>query len=638
MKHELDHKMLVLSTYENEVATKNEKICLLSKSLAHKSMEPHSSKEIEKEIATTDLASTNSFNSLESNSPPDEQAVALNNVQGLRNGSLADANALLSDLEKNRNRELSSSEDKYQKTIDKKHNPNVNIERKPKEQQVLEFKCVSNGLETPHTADEKEIVKIANSSQSLESEQFKAYHSELARVRSEMETSITQAVAQTKELLSESHTENIEKLRTALDASASLELKQFQAEAEKQQASEVERVTNNLQEFHEADVERLKAEIFAMNLQSEQLKACHTEELARVRSEMSQAIAKTTEQLTASHAKTIENLRAELDAEAKKKRVLEVERATTDLKKCHEANVERLKAEICAMGDSSQSLQPEPLEASHTAELDHGRPGMEMLMTQAVTQTTGRVTTSHANKNLNAGLGVSTSLDLQQEVKQPRVPYLRQMNNDPEDSHDVVVKPQLLTPSHQHKEEMAALHSKIGVSAFQILEEKRPVVQSQEVQTESIKDQLNSLPIELEKTKEALSLSEEKNAKAEKISFQENKTKRTKTLTNTKQLLATQQPQDMKETPPTTPHKETYFAVDTSVETVTTPLSARSAVLPNFSKFDDLKQRYRNKFRNSLKTGDDTKPATANSSPVADSRRETRYRDLSFREKGNLHK
>jgi len=159
----------------------------------------------------------------------------------------------------------------------------------------------------------------------------------------------------------------------------------------------------------------------------------------------------------------------------------------------------------------------------------------------------------------------------------------------------------------------------------------------------------------LKKTNEALSLSKEKNATAEKqlariVGTKQGKSiqemKRDEALADKRQL-ATQQPQDVKEINFTTPTKANSLVIDTSAneshassEKVETPSSARSsssAVLHNFSKFDSIKQRYRKKMLREIpKTIDNDKPTMTKTSQemsqdvkqnVADSRRQVRYRD-----------
>merc|ERR1712086_545970 len=363
-------------------------------------------------------------------------------------------------------------------------------------------------------------------------------------------------------------------LRTDPEASESLELQRAQREAEEQHVSEVECATNNLKKSHAADEENSKANTHtstnsSQSGQLEQFKAYHNIELARVHSEaamlVSQAIAQTKELLTASHAESIENLRAELNAsaflelelvqaEAKKQRVSQVKRATNDLQESHRADLEKLRAE----------------------------------------------------------LGASASLDFRQaEARERQLLEVRRATNHLKDSHEVLIEPPHPVAS-SHKDEMALLRSEIEVSSCEIPEDQRPVtLHSQQVQTESIKGELNSLLLELEKTKEALSLSEERNAKAEKQLAQICGRKLEFSILDSKQIGVAQ---DTKGTPPTTPHRGTYPAMNTpnaSSDMVTTPSSVRSSpptVLPNFSKFDDLKQRYRKKFRNSSKKGDDAKP------------------------------
>eukprot|EP00581_Thalassiosira_minuscula_P011037 CAMPEP_0183717056 /NCGR_PEP_ID=MMETSP0737-20130205/10772_1 /TAXON_ID=385413 /ORGANISM="Thalassiosira miniscula, Strain CCMP1093" /LENGTH=116 /DNA_ID=CAMNT_0025946419 /DNA_START=84 /DNA_END=431 /DNA_ORIENTATION=- len=59
MKDALSKKDFVLSTMENELSTQNEKINLLSKSLAQKSQEQHSNKKVEK--LEKELDDTNAY-------------------------------------------------------------------------------------------------------------------------------------------------------------------------------------------------------------------------------------------------------------------------------------------------------------------------------------------------------------------------------------------------------------------------------------------------------------------------------------------------------------------------------------------------------------------------------------------------
>jgi len=110
--------------------------------------------------------------------------------------------------------------------------------------------------------------------------------------------------------------------------------------------------------------------------------------------------------------------------------------------------------------------------------------------------------------------------------------------------------------------------------------------------------------------------------------------------------IAIGQPQDAKEKNYATPTKSTSLVIDTSAnesngssEKVQTPSSARSsssAVLPTFSKLQRwrIEKGNRKKFRESPKAVDSAETMSQEDikRDVADSRRQARYRDKSFRE------
>ena len=142
-------------------------------------------------------------------------------------------------------------------------------------------------------------------------------------------------------------------------------------------------------------------------------------------------------------------------------------------------------------------------------------------------------------------------------------------------------------------------------------------LQSQRKRIESIEDQLQSsvsdniaLLQELKETKGELSVSNEKNAEAElQLAIV---TGRNEALaTNIKET--TLRPQDVKESNFASPRKSKSLMINASGSTARaspdagTPSSVRSsssAILPNFAKFDNLKQKYRRKNRDSMKSND----------------------------------
>ncbi|KAL7541604.1 hypothetical protein ACHAWF_006978 [Thalassiosira exigua] len=153
------------------------------------------------------------------------------------------------------------------------------------ERRISEIERITKDLDHSHAVNLEKAKSIAmeasNSSQRQQLEQLASSHrEEMYRVRSEMEVAISQAVAEATAKQSASHVEAMDKLRTELEA-----------EAEKRRITEIELVSKDLNRSHTAANQKMKSEALeaarlAQSQHEERLATTHTDEVARMRSEL----------------------------------------------------------------------------------------------------------------------------------------------------------------------------------------------------------------------------------------------------------------------------------------------------------------------------------------------------------------
>jgi hypothetical protein len=208
-------------------------------------------------------------------------------------------------------------------------------------------------------------------------EQMTTLHAEeLAKVRSEGEVSVSQAIENKLKELSGFHSAELKKLREELQLVSSEEMQRIQAAAEEQRLADIEQATYALNELHRAELEKTRSEFSNMvnESQSEQL-----EELARARSDVEsltvQAVERRTEELSSLHAQELQKLTHELQSTAtedmqrlraatEEQHVVNVQRITNELNESHRLELEKTRSEMLAVASSSHSEQLEQLMVS----------------------------------------------------------------------------------------------------------------------------------------------------------------------------------------------------------------------------------------------------------------------------------
>ena len=397
---------------------------------------------------------------------------------------------------------------------------------------------LTKDLNTMHNAElgrvKSELMTMAKSSQSEEIETLVAAHKdEVAQLRSELEATVFQAVENESLAMKSIHSQQIELLRQELQSSAADEIQRIQVAAKEQCVREAQRITNELNQIHVAELEKSKSEVEETRRKSvdaeivEQLHQLHTEELARARMEAEslslQTMNEKLEEMKILHSAELNQLREDLQtassdeidrirAAEEEQRSVEIERIKNELIESHKAELEKTKSEIMLMANSSQGEQIEQLVVSHREEIERVRSELESLVVQAVEQKANELTSRHAQElqNLTIQLHSSASEEAVRlkkvaeaahaaeidhivgQLKETHSAELQKIKSELVEMANSSQSEQLVQLAASHNDELARVRSEMEASASQA------IVYNTEQLSASHTEELNNLRNELE--------------------------------------------------------------------------------------------------------------------------------------------
>jgi len=321
----------------------------------------------------------------------------------------------------------------------------------------------------------------------------------------------------------------------------------------------------------------------------------HKEELDRVRSEMeafaSQAVAEKSEQLSATHAQEVETLNV-----------------------AHNEELDRLRSELAVTEQLRNELQ------SVKDKLESQKMTMAAKFLRDVEGKSEALSASERKcKQLERQLAETLS---QQDQSESIEVHINNSASNKDDLLRELEKTALLKQLKETKEALSLQQDKHGRSDDQLKQHMGSMTK----QLQSFKKQLQShvaerdqLRTELQQTKKELSRYKNNENQMRTVRPMKDvkvvEMKRDEALAETRREAIPQAPYDEKESDAArTPPRAKSLAIDTSSvgslglhERVETPSSARassSAIMPSFTRYDSLKQRYLKKVRASPKTTD----------------------------------
>lgn len=372
---------------------------------------------------------------------------------------------------------------------------------------------LTKDLNTRHYAElgrvKSELMTMAKSSQSEEIKILVASHKEeVAQLRSKLDATVFQAVEDESLALKSIHSQQMELLRQELQSSAADEIQRIQVAAKEQCVREAQRITNESNEIHVAELKKYKSEVEDTKRKSVdaeivgQIHQLHTEELDRARMEAKslslQIMNEKLEEMKILHSAELNQLREDLQtassdeidrirAAEEDQRFVEIQRIKNELIQSHKAELEKTKSEIILMANSSQDEQIEQLVASHKEEIERVRSELETLAAQAVEQKANEIKVRHAQELESVTIQLQSSsseeadrlkkvaeathaVDIDRIVVQMKESHSTELQKIKRESIEMAnssQSEQLVQLAASHKDELARVKSEMEASASQ---------------------------------------------------------------------------------------------------------------------------------------------------------------------------